>query len=216
MSDKYKIIGPVYDLLSTVYSGKQIHRCKTAMHEDIKAGDKVLFAGVGHGRDAVHAAECGAEVTVVDLSATMLKNFEKNLKGRTFKHPIRMVHSDIMKFAEVDTYDYVFANFFLNVFPEGFMVEVMKHLSTLVNKHGALVVGDFHFPTGNWLVRKFQSLYWYVAVLTFTIFAKNAFHEIYNYPKHLESIGFKVEKTKHYNIFALPCYWSLKATRQAD
>ena len=31
MRDKYKYIGPVYDFLSNLYSGKNIHRCKTAM-----------------------------------------------------------------------------------------------------------------------------------------------------------------------------------------
>lgn len=66
MRDKYKYIGPVYDFLSNLYSGKNIHRCKTAMLdvETVKPGDRILFAGVGHGRDAIRAAELGAEVTV--------------------------------------------------------------------------------------------------------------------------------------------------------
>ena len=40
MRDKYKYIGPVYDFLSTLYSGKNIHRCKTAMLdvETVKPG----------------------------------------------------------------------------------------------------------------------------------------------------------------------------------
>ena len=41
-----------------------------------------------------------ASSSVVDLSATMLKNVEKNLKGRSFKHPIRLIHSDILAFAQ--------------------------------------------------------------------------------------------------------------------
>src|SRR5690554_787626 len=69
MRDKYRYIGPVYDFLSNLYSGKNIHRCKTAMLEveTVKPGDRILFAGVGHGRDAIRAAELGADVTVVDL-----------------------------------------------------------------------------------------------------------------------------------------------------
>ena len=48
MRDKYKYIGPVYDFLSNLYSGKNIHRCKTAMLdvETVKPGDRILFAGV--------------------------------------------------------------------------------------------------------------------------------------------------------------------------
>ena len=214
MADKYKIIGPIYDFLSTIYSGRQIHKAKTAMNADLNEDDKILFAGVGHGRDAIDAAECGAQVTVVDLSATMLKNVEKNLKGRNFKHPIRLIHSDILAFDETEQYDQVVANFFLNVFPEDFMVTIMKHLGTLVKADGHFVVGDFHYPTGNIFTKAFQNVYWYIAVLTFTIFAKNAFHKIYNYPKHLEAIGFSVEKTQSFNVLMIPSLWSIKASRK--
>jgi ubiquinone/menaquinone biosynthesis C-methylase UbiE len=214
MADKYKIIGPVYDFLSAIYSGQQIHKAKTAMNADLLEDEKILFAGVGHGRDAVDAAERGAQVTVIDLSATMLKNVEKNLKGRTFKHPIRLVHSDILAFDEVAEYDQVVANFFLNVFPEDFMVTVMKHLGTLVKADGHLVVGDFHFPTGNVFTRAFQNAYWYIAVGIFTVFAKNAFHKIYNYPKYIEAMGFSVEKTQSFNVLMVPSLWSIKASRK--
>ncbi|MFY0642569.1 MAG: class I SAM-dependent methyltransferase [Bermanella sp.] len=214
MADKYKIIGPVYDFLSTIYSGRQIHKCKTAMNVDLKADDKILFAGVGHGRDAIDAAEKGAQVTVVDLSATMLKNVEKNLKGKNFKHPIRLVHSDILAFDEVGEYDQVVANFFLNVFPEDFMATVMKHLGTLVKADGHFVIGDFHYPTGNVLTKAFQNAYWYIAVGIFTIFAKNAFHKIYNYPQHLENMGFSIEKKQSFNVLLIPSLWSMKASRK--
>lgn len=214
MADKYKIIGPIYDFLSTIYSGRQIHKAKTAMNVDLKEGDKILFAGVGHGRDAIDAAERGAQVTVVDLSATMLKNVERNLKGRTFKYPIRLIHSDILAFDETEQYDQVVANFFLNVFPEDFMVTVMKHLTTLVKPDGHFVVGDFHYPTGNIFTKAFQNAYWYIAVFTFTVFAKNAFHKIYNYPKHLEALGFSIEKTQSFNVLFIPSLWSIKASRK--
>ncbi|EAT11299.1 class I SAM-dependent methyltransferase [Bermanella marisrubri] len=214
MADKYKIIGPLYDFLSTIYSGRQIHKCKIAMNDGLKTDDKILFAGVGHGKDAIDAAEKGLKVTVVDLSATMLKNLEKNIKGKQFKHPIRLVHSDILKFDETEEYDQVVANFFLNVFPEDFMVTVMKHLTTLVKPEGSFVVGDFHYPKGNIFTRAFQNAYWYVAVFIFTVFAKNAFHKIYNYPKHMESLGLKVEKTESFNVLFVPSLWSIKAVRK--
>ena len=46
--DKYRIIGPLYDFLSNLYSGRSIHHCKIAMinKDNIKKGDRVLFAGV--------------------------------------------------------------------------------------------------------------------------------------------------------------------------
>ncbi len=49
MRDKYKYIGPVYDFLSNLYSGKNIHRCKTAMLdvETIRPGARILFCRRG-------------------------------------------------------------------------------------------------------------------------------------------------------------------------
>src|SRR5690554_2990763 len=155
--DKYKVIGPVYDLLSTLYSGKSIHSCKIAMltPEHIKAGDKVLFAGVGHGRDAIHAAELGAQITVVDLSETMLRKFQEQLdrEGKQFRYPIRKIHSDIFKVAETEQYDMVVANFFLNVFSEDMMKDVLRHLISLGKPGAHVVVGDFTDSTGNLLSR---------------------------------------------------------------
>ena len=92
MKDRYAIVGPLYDFISTVYSGNSIQHCKVAHLDQLKPGDKVLFAGVGHGRDALYAAQRGAEVTVVDLSQTMLSNFSGILEkdGRCQLFPQRV------------------------------------------------------------------------------------------------------------------------------
>lgn len=47
------------------------------MLEYLKPGDRVLVAGVGHGTEAVEASRLGADVTAVNLSATMLKHMQK-------------------------------------------------------------------------------------------------------------------------------------------
>ena len=65
MNDKYKIIGPLYDFLAMIFSAGQIDKCKTAMHEYIKQDDKVLFAGVGQGIDAIKAAGLRNQVKIM-------------------------------------------------------------------------------------------------------------------------------------------------------
>ena len=130
MKDRYKFIGPAYDFLSSIYGGESIHNCKRAMLdvENVKAGDKILIAGVGHGKDAIRAAELGADVTVIDLSETMLRKFQEAVDKHPGKLIIRQVHSDILKFDEFEQYDMVIANFFLNVFDESMMKEILRHL----------------------------------------------------------------------------------------
>lgn len=211
MRDKYKYIGPVYDFLSNLYSGKSIHRCKTAMLdvETVKPGDRILFAGVGHGRDAIRAAELGADVTVVDLSETMLRKFGDAQKEEAPHLAIHRIHSDIMKVDDFDQYDMVVANFFLNVFNEDMMVTVLEHLIRLGKPEARIVVGDFCYPTGNIVARMFKKLYWYMAVFTFWLLANNAFHKIYNYPEHMQRLGLDVTEKKHFKLLNMNCYWSV-------
>lgn len=46
-ADRYRIMGHIYDLLASLYSGWQIPRCKEAMLDRLKPEDEVLFAGWG-------------------------------------------------------------------------------------------------------------------------------------------------------------------------
>lgn len=216
MKDKYKLVGPIYDWLSDFYSGKSIHHCKVAMLDKLKPGDKVLFAGVGHGKDAVYAAKLGADVTVVDLSETMLRNFQRNLEKEGVKVRIRQLHSDIMKVREAEKYDMVVANFFLNVFDEEMMHRVLEHLIRLGKPGAHVVVGDFAYPTGNVLSRLVKKAYWYGAVLFFWMFAGNAVHKIYNYPESMQKLGLQVREKKHYRLMLLNCYWSVLGTKPAQ
>lgn len=217
MRDKYKLIGPAYDFLSNLYSGKNIHRCKTAMLdvETVKPGDRILFAGVGHGRDAIRAAELGAEVTVVDLSETMLRKFGEAQQKEAPHLTIRRIHSDIMKVEEFDQYDMVVANFFLNVFNESMMVRVLEHLISLGKPDASIVVGDFCYPTGNVFARMFKKVYWYMAVCIFWVMANNAVHQIYNYPEHMQRLGLDVTEKKHFKLLNMNCYWSILGQKRA-
>ena len=210
MKDRYAIVGPVYDLISNIYSGKSIQHCKVAHLDQLKPGDKVLFAGVGHGRDALYAAQRGAEVTVVDLSETMLAKFSDVLKkeGATARL-VRQVHSDIMTFNETEKYDMVVANFFLNVFQREMMEKVLAHLITLGKPGAQVVVGDFALPTGNIFSRMFKTIYWYLAVVFFWMVAGNAVHNIYDYPQLMRKQGLQIKGKKHFRLLALNCYWSV-------
>ena len=213
MKDRYKLMGHVYDLLSNMYSGRRILHCKESMLDRVRPGDAVLFAGVGHGREAIKAAQSGARVTVVDLSGTMLEKFRKGCEAHTFSHPVRQVHEDILKVPADARYDMVFANFFLNVFERNQMDAVVRHLAALTKPGGYVVVGDFAFPDGNFWARMIQKLYWYIADTLFYLFTRNAFHEIYNYPEYLKKYGLKIADTRYYPIFGLNAYWSVLARK---
>jgi len=215
MKDKYTIVGPFYDLMSFVYSFNQIDKCKTAMHDKIKPDCKVLFAGVGHGIDAIAAAELGAEVTVVDLSATMLKKLNKGIaKKKEFKHPIRQLHKNILHVDEYSTYDMVFANFFLNLFSEERMVQVLSHLIKHTKKGGFVAIGDWVFPKGNMIAKFFQILYWRMADLFFWVIANNELHPFYDYQKSMQALGLEIKKVKYFKVLFDDRYCSILGQKQ--
>jgi demethylmenaquinone methyltransferase/2-methoxy-6-polyprenyl-1,4-benzoquinol methylase len=183
--------------------------------ETVKPGDRILFAGVGHGRDAIRAAELGADVTVVDLSETMLRKFADAQQQEAPHLTIHRIHTDIMKIEDFDHYDMVVANFFLNVFDEAMMERVLEHLIRLGKPDARIVVGDFCYPTGNIVARMFKKLYWYMAVFTFWLLANNAFHKIYNYPEHMQRLGLDVTEKKHFTLLNMNCYWSILGQKRA-
>lgn len=209
MSDRYAVVGHFYDFTSNLYSGKSIQRCKVAHLDQLRPGDKVLFAGVGHGRDALYAAQRGADVTVVDLSKTMLMKLSRVMDASGEAVAVRQVHSDIMTFDEAERYDMVVANFFLNVFNREMVSKVLAHLITQAKPGGKVVVGDFARPHGNALVRMAKTLNWYIAVVFFWLIAGNAVHDIYDYPALMGKLGLKVDGKKYFPIFGMDFYWSV-------
>jgi demethylmenaquinone methyltransferase/2-methoxy-6-polyprenyl-1,4-benzoquinol methylase len=215
MKDRYAVVGPAYDLISNLYSGKSIQHCKVAHLDQLKPGDKVLFAGVGHGRDALYAAQRGADVTVVDLSQTMLNKFSQVLAKEGANITVRQVHSDIMQFDEAEKYDMVVANFFLNVFQREMMVKVLAHLIEQGKPGAKIVVGDFEYPSGNIITRMIKVVYWYMAVLFFWAMAGNAVHNVYDYPEFMKNLGLQIKEKKRFRMLSLNFYWSVLGQKAA-
>jgi len=213
MKANYKLMGNVYDLVGSIYSGRQLPLCKEAMLDHVRPDDEVLFAGVGHGKEVVKAAKLGAKVTVVDLSETMLGKMKKNIASNIFKHPIHQIQDDILNVSGENKYDFVFANFFLNVFKRDQMERVVAHMADLSKPGGYVVVGDFAFPEGGIFSRIVQRLYWYIAVSLFFLVTKNAFHNIYNYPEYLIKYGLQVTSIKYYKLLKMNCYRSVLAKK---
>ncbi len=218
MKDKYWMMGPVYDALSFVFAGHSILKCKCSMltAEYLKPGDKVLFAGIGHGKEAIYAAEQGADVTVVDLSQAMLDKFKQGLDKTNKGQKINIVHSDIMKIEEFGEYDMVVANFFLNVFNESFMADVLQHLIKLGKKEAAIVVGDFAMPEGNILARLAKRVYWYFAIGLFWMTTGAALHPVYDYRRHMNRQGLEVVDKKHSTVLGMNAYIAFLGKKTAS
>ena len=210
MKDKYWLMGPVYDALSWVFAGNAIYRCKCSMlrPDTIKPGDKLLVAGVGQGKEAIFAAEHGADVTVVDLSEAMLDKFREALEKSGKNLKVRVIHSDIFKFEEFGEFDMVTGNFFFNLFPEHMVPVLLDHLIKLAKPQGYIVISDFAFPQGNPLAKLFKNVYWYTAILIFWATTGAVIHPVYDYRRYMEKAGLKIVDEKHTPVLGIDAYTS--------
>lgn len=210
MKDKYWLMGPIYDALSYLFAGNSLLKCKCSMltPDHLKPGDKVLFAGVGHGKEAILAAEQGAEVTVVDLSEAMLNKFKEGVAKSEKNLNIQIIHNDIMAFENFNQYDMVVANFFLNSFDEPFMTSVYKHLIKQGKPGAQIVVGDFAYPEGNLFARVTKRFYWYSAIILFWLTTGAAVHPVYNHVVQMKKLGLKFIEKKHSTLFGMNTYTS--------
>jgi demethylmenaquinone methyltransferase/2-methoxy-6-polyprenyl-1,4-benzoquinol methylase len=210
--DAYRLVGPVYDALTVLFSGRAILRAKTTFLQDLAPGQRVLFAGVGHGRDALVAARRGAHVTVVDLSPTMLARCRDRL-ARAGHHDVECVQDDIRAFAATPPFDVVVANFFLNVFSAADARAVLAHLVAQVRPGGTLLVGDFHAPSSYAFVRALQHLHWWIAVTFFGLVAGNALHPLLDVARLLGDAGVDVVEQRAFRVLGAPLYQATRATR---
>ena len=209
--NNFNFVAQFYDGLSHVYSGGQIRACKESQVAHLRAGDRVLYAGVGGGEDATLAALHGAHVTVIDLAPSMLARAQRRFESAGVADRVNVICGDILQHDHADGYDAVVANFFLNVFSEPVMKQILGHLAGQVKPGGALLIADFAPRTGSLA----QWAYWNFALYSFKLLANNALHEIYDYSRYLAPLGLRLDETRDFKLFGRGPAWyrTLKASK---
>jgi hypothetical protein len=93
------------------------------------------------------------------------------------------------------------------VFSEETMQKMLAHLSTLIKPDGTLLIADFAPPVANPISRLLQRLYYFSAVTTFHLIAKNPFHPLYDYADYLEILGLKLNVNEEFPVFGFGPKW---------
>jgi demethylmenaquinone methyltransferase/2-methoxy-6-polyprenyl-1,4-benzoquinol methylase len=209
----YGSLAAVYDWLAAVYSRGQIAASKRGQLESIECGDRVLYAGVGRGQDALLAARSGARVTAIDLAPEMLERLSKQLVREDLDSELICGDASVHKPEEL--YDVVVANYFLNLFDVEHAREMFAHLGQLVRPGGTLLLTDFALPQGGPVARVITELYyrpvnWIAWALGFC-----ALHPILDYARLIEPMGYQIRSERRFPVLlgANPAYVSIIAHR---
>ena len=202
-----------YERAANMYSGGKILASKRWQLRDVGAGDKLLFVGAGSGEDVILAVQLGAQVTVVELSPKMLVSIERKLVDQGLLSSVELICGDAFDYRETEQFDLVAANYFLFTPPR--MVEMLRHLSTLLKVGGKLMIADFAPIRGNLFQRFLQGAYYYSAITAFHLIAKNPLHHIYDYTRHIEKNGLALACQKSFKVLPLQSSWyrSLELTK---
>ncbi|HXY35705.1 MAG TPA: class I SAM-dependent methyltransferase [Planctomycetaceae bacterium] len=212
----YESISSIYERLNSLFTGGQNVAARLSQIEDMHAGQRVLYVGVGPGEEALEAARRGIRVTCVDLSPSMIEIVRKRFE--TADLPGEFVCADIMEFESEEPFDVVVSNFFLNIFSRPVMLQMLTRLVSLVRPGGDFVLADFAPPRGNIVLRVRHRLYYTVANVSHWTLGLCALHKIYNYAEYYPALGLRLQSTRYFRLSILgPGPWifqSMRATKE--
>lgn len=183
-----------YDALAHLLSAGSIRATKRAQILDVQPSDRVFYAGVGGGEDAVMAARAGARVTVMDLAPGMVAKAQRRFRREGVHESIEALTGNVLQHRPAVPYDVVCANFFLNVFSPAVKREVLAHLRTLLRPGGKLLIADFAPAEGSLLLRIARWVNFGISVLTCRLVAGNALHPLYDYREDLAAARLRLER----------------------
>ena len=214
--DRYRWISRAYYGLEGVYSLGAIRRCKLSQVRGIESGQRVLYAGVGGGEDALAAARAGAEVVGVDCSASMLRLARRRFAAAGVS--AELVQGDVRDLDDAHAFDVVVANFFLNVFDEHEMPRMLQELVALLRPGGEVWIADFAPLAGAWWKRMVQAVYWTLPLWVFRWMTGNARHAIYDYRRSCRDLGLEVVGVDYFGVLGGwgRWFWTVRGVKREE
>ncbi len=196
LSRNYDRAAWFYEKSAKLYSTNQIRASKRDQIKEICPGDKVLFLGVGAGEDAIMAARHGAQVTCIDISQKMLDRVQ--LKLDELELSAELICQSALEHDRFAYYDVCCANYFLNVFREQPMKEMMNYTARLVRSGGKYMIADVALAQGNLLAKAFNIAYLKFAMASYWLLGLVPFHKNYDYPANFSEAGLEFERVAYF------------------
>jgi len=213
----YGSVAWFYEHLSFLYSAGRIRQAKLSQVGELQPGNKVLYVGMGAGEDAVIAARHGGNLTCIDLAPEMIARTRRKFEEAHIS--AELICGDVMAHDRTGSYDVVIANFFLNIFDEAVMKDVLTHLVSLLKPGGKLLIADFApIERGSALRRVTHSAYYGLAIGFYWALRLEPLHPIYDYSYYFADLGLTQIRTSFFGLHKLGMlpYYSITAVRTSS
>lgn len=195
----YGRVGRLYEWMAREEQGG-LPSWKAEQVERLRPGERVLYAGVGPGFDALAAAAKGCDVTCIDLATNMLRRCEARFGQAGLTG--RFIVGSVLEHDQAADYDAVVANFFLNIFEPAVMRRMLGHLVALLRPGGVLMIGDFRPGRGWGLTELWARVNYRIAILFFGAFGLSPWQAMHDYRPLLEDLGLRIESVQDYRGLA--------------
>ncbi len=194
----YDLASGSYEQLARIYSNDKIRLSKLAQVDWMEPGSRVLYLGCGTGDEVVRAAQNGLEVTAIDLSSRMLARLAKRIEPLGLD--IRLIEVDAFEFKEFQSFDYVAANFFFNIFNRESLPDILQHAIKLVKPGGGLLIAEIALPQGS-LPGKIVNWTYINSVQFFSsMIGLVKLHRNHNYVELLSGYGWHLCNSEHFRV----------------
>lgn len=160
--DGFNAISPWYDGLARLIFGEAILNSQLHLIGQIPPCSKVLILGGGTGEILPQLIHHDVEVWFIDASSAMISRAASRVEGLDKVHFIHGTHLDI---PPNEKFDCVMSCFFLDMFRETELREVVNGISFHLNGTGKLLVSDFVAET-RWHRVLLRMMYAFFAVTT--------------------------------------------------
>lgn len=151
MSDSkvnFNLVAPVYDLLGQLMFGQNLKQAQET-HLDILERDdvnEVLILGGGTGwiLESIKKIKKPLSVTYIEASQQMMKlSQQRDHSDLNVEFVLSASHLNLSQGRQ---YDLVITNFYLDVFPQPQLSEVLAHVSEHIRQGGYWIMTDFAQP----------------------------------------------------------------------
>ncbi len=187
----YSAFAWCYESIASVYSLGAIARVKASQIASLSAGDRVLYVGVGAGEDALLASRVGALLTCIDVSPRMLARLRARLeRDEAGMDAVELVLGDLFEFEPGARFDFVIANFVLNLYAEPEMRQALARMRSWLAPGGSLMIADFALPAPAWVW--ISALYYRPVNWMAWLLGLCELHPIHDYARCLSLLGLEV------------------------
>lgn len=158
-------VAPIYDTLAYIVFGSSIRKAQHAFLDSISSGDTVLVLGGGTGKflPALRNRIVEGHIVFIDTSAEMISRARERVADDGH---VTFLHGRLEDLAAEFKADVIITHFFLDLFGEHEIGEVIQKITKHTLPHSKWIVSDFF--EGQWLWQRIllKSMYLFFRIST--------------------------------------------------